>query len=174
MKLEIKYGLILFAIMLIPTMAFIFFDFNIFSGLSLWGSMLFTLVFLVFAGIQKRKSLGGYMDYGQAFKTIFLVSIISAVPSVIVSSMVYANNPKAKVMLSEYGKSSNDWVAGMMSKVTGESKEEILLKMDQDQEKQDEELSSLSTVTMLFGAVLNSLIYALILSVFVKKKPKVT
>jgi len=174
MKLEIKYGLILFGIAIIPTLGFLFFDMNPLSGPVMWGSMLVTFIFLVFAGIQKRKSLGGYMDFGQAFKTIFLVALISSIPSAFVGYFTLIDNPKADALMQEYGKSSGDWIAGMQSKITGESKEEILLKMEQENENLGSEKPSFGIGTMLFGSILNSLLYALVLSVFVKKKPKVT
>lgn len=129
------------------------------------------LFFLIRAGRQQRKKLGGFIGFGEVFVSSIAIIAIASFISAIFSYLMFLNNPEFIELAKE---TTNQMMESTLSMV-GMSAEQIALEIEEANEKQDpDQYTSLSTlpINWLGPIIFPGLIYALIASLIVKKTDK--
>ena len=86
----VKWGLISAAISIIITLLLYVVDYTLMVQLKfLFFSLAIYLGLVIYAGIDYRKSVGGYLDFGKAFLHGFIVFALSGLVSTIFSILLY-------------------------------------------------------------------------------------
>jgi hypothetical protein len=134
-------------------------------------SLVIYLFFLIRAGFQKRKNLGGFLGFGEVFVSSIAIYAIASFIAVIFSFIMLKLNPELVELVKESSNSMNESMLSM----SGMSEEQIALAIEEANETIDpNQFTSLSTyitgwlVTIIFPGLL----YALIASLITKKKDK--
>ncbi len=126
-----------------------------------------SLFFLIRAGFQQRKNLGGYMGFGQVFvASIAIYAMASFIIYMIFSTLMVKFNPELLELMRE---ASNKVIESTMS-MMGMSQEEIALAIEEANEKPLQFSLSSQFVTWIIGIILPGCVYALIASLITKKK----
>ncbi len=173
MKNILLNGLLAGAVFIIAYLVFYFIDpsLNFDVTLSIIYTTIIYLFFLIRAAFQQRKSLGGFLGFGEVFVGSIAIYAIASFIGVIFTLIMMRLNPELVELMKE---SSNQAAESMLS-MTGQSKEQIALVIEEANESQDfNQLTSLSTQLMgwLINIIFPGLIYALIASLVTKKKDK--
>jgi len=72
---SIKYGIIAGIVMIVILLLIYFVSVNALAGVVIYTVYLSLIFFMIWGGITIRKELGGFKNYGQAFLTVFIISI---------------------------------------------------------------------------------------------------
>lgn len=131
--------------------------------------LVITILFLVLAGKEKREDLGGYASFGQVFPTLFLVSIISAVISVIFGYILMnVIDPGLIDVQKEASMDSTRWILELMG-VEGDDMDAALEATAEELDKQEfggvKQMMTGLIAAGFFGAFISAIV-----SLFVKKK----
>ncbi len=129
------------------------------------------LFFIIRAGLQQRKKLGGFLGFGEVFVSSIAIYAIASLIAVTFSYIMIKLNPELVELMKE---SSNSMSESMLS-MSGMSEEQIALTIEEANEIADpNQSSSLSTQILgwLGGIIIFGLPYALIASLITKKKDK--
>jgi len=129
------------------------------------------LFFLIRAGFQQRKNLGGFLGFGEVFVPSIAIYAIASFIAMIFSFIMLKLNPELVELLKESSNSMNESMLGM----SGMSEEQIALAIEEANEMVDpNQFTSLSTMLIgwLGGIIFPGLLYALIASLITKKKAK--
>ena len=139
--------------------------------LSILTSLIIYLFFLIRAGLQQRKRLGGFIGFGEVFVSSIAIYTIVSFIAVTFSYILIKLNPELVEFMKESSNQMNESVMGM----TGMSKEQIELAIEEANETVDpNQFNSISISLMgwLGGVIFPGLLYALIASLITKKKDK--
>jgi len=134
-------------------------------------SLVIYLFFLIRAGFQKRKSLGGFLGLGEVFVSSIAIYTIASFIATIFSLIMIKLNPELVELIKESSNSMNERMLGM----SGMSEEQIALALEEANEKTDpNQFTSLSTVFIgwLVTIIFPGLLYAVIAAFITKKKDK--
>jgi len=132
------------------------------------GSVIY-LFFLIRAGFQQRKKLGGYLGFGEVFISSIAIYAIGALIGAMFTYIMVEFNPELTPIIQESSKSMNESVLSM----SGMSEEQIALIIEEANENTDpEQIYTLSTVFIgwLGSIIFPGLLFALIASLVTKKK----
>jgi hypothetical protein len=91
-KLSIRYGLIIGVISIVLTLIFWVID-PLMQYTNSWVSFLvfvIMIVLLVVFGIETRKAAGGYWTFGEAFKSLLLMSVIVSILTAVFNYILFA------------------------------------------------------------------------------------
>lgn len=184
MKRTLQFGLIAGVITVIPTAIILFSGSTILfenSWLSMAMGLLIPLGFMIAGGLRERKAQGGYMAYGQALKTTYVIYVVSALVALLFTVLFHnvidpgymERNREVMLNASEEGARKGMEMMGM-------SEAQIMEAMDQQSEAMQKSVEDqmnlykgpkgilLSTLMLLvFGIIL-----ALIAALFVRRNPK--
>lgn len=134
-------------------------------------SLVIYLFFLIRAGLQQRKNLGGFLGFGEVFvSSIAIYAIASFIVTIFLYIMIKLN-PELVELIKESSNSMSESIYGIM----GMSEEQIALTIEEANEMVDHnQIFSLSTLLMnwLVAIIIPGLLYALIASLITKKKDK--
>ncbi len=173
MKNILLNGLLAGAVLIVVYLVFYFIDpsLNFDLTLGIIYPPIIYLFFLIRAGFQQRKSLGGFLGFGEAFVRSIAIYAIASFIGVIFTIIMIKLNPE----LVELMKESSNQVAESMLSMTGQSKEQIALAIEEAKESQDSnKFTSLSAqlIGWLVNIIFPGFIFALIASLVTKKKDK--
>jgi len=128
------------------------------------------LFFLIRAGFQQRKRLGGFLGFGEVFVPSIAIYAIGSLIGLIFTIIMLTTDPEFAELMRETSKEAMERTL----KVTGMSEDQIALEMEKANENQKNDVTSLSTlfVGWLISIIVPGLIYALIASLITKKKDK--
>jgi len=129
------------------------------------------LFFLIRAGFQKRKKLGGFLGFGEVFVSSIAIYTIASFIVVIFSFIMIKLNPELVELVKESSNQMNESMMGMM----GMSEEQIALAIEEANEMVDPNqftLLSTALIGWLVTIIFPGLLYALIASLITKKKDK--
>ncbi len=129
------------------------------------------LFFLIRAGLQQRKRLGGFLGFGEVFVPSIAIYAIASFIAVTFSYVMIKLNPEFIELMIE---SSNNMSESMMS-MAGMSEEQIALAIEEANEREDLNQASLLVSQVsgwIGGIIIFGLPYALIASLITKKKDK--
>lgn len=180
MKFEFVHGLIFGLLSLASIGIYILMDVNLFNPVTSLIATIVTFGFLIYAGLKKRKLEGGYLDYGSAVKSIFIIALVGSIISGVGTTALLADSEKAKQDFVELSTKSSEFGYKLGAKMSGASEEEAALKLEEAKEKRGGDLSKgqmdypfswsalpLSLVMNLFMV----LFYSLLIALFVRKNP---
>ena len=134
-------------------------------------STIIYLFFLIRAGFQQRKNLGGFLGFGEIFVPSIAIYAIASLIGVIFSFIMIILNPELVELVKESANQMNENIFSMM----GMSEEQIALAIEEANESLDpNQFTSLSTTLIgwLVTIIFPGLLYALIASLITKKKDK--
>ena len=134
-------------------------------------STIIYLFFLIRAGFQQRKMLGGFLGFGEVFVPSIAIYALASFMGVIFTFIMIIFNPELVELMKERANQVMESTFGMM----GMSEEQIALAIEEANEKQDpDQFTSLSTTLTgwLITIIFPGLLYALIASLITKKKDK--
>lgn len=182
MKFELIHGVILAVISFIIMVAFYFGGISFFSGTFFLLSTAVHVAYLVYAGLLKRKEgVDGFLDYGTAFKSIFIISLLAGVIGGLASCLAFSDNDKIKQDFQTYTVESGQMGFKLGAMMSGKSAEEAEVAAKEREGEIKEKSSSMFEIedpfsfdTFIFGMVTTvfySLIWGLIISIFVRKNP---
>ena len=129
------------------------------------------LFFLIRAGFQQRKRLGGFLGFGEVFVPSMGIYAIASFMAVTFMFIMMKLNPELVELMKE---SSNNMSESMMS-MAGMSEEQIALAIEEANEVEDPNRALSLTAQIsgwLGGIIIFGLPYALIASLITKKKDK--
>jgi len=129
------------------------------------------LFFMIRAGIRKRKSLGGFISFGEVFVPSIAIYAIASFTAMAFTLIMLNLDPE----LMELMKETSSQTTESMFRMTGMSEEQIALAIEETSESRDFDKGSIFSnmfVGWLIGIIIPGLIYALIASLIVKKKDK--
>ncbi len=162
----LKWGIIQFLIVsvLFYIIYFVNLRFAVTSGM--WLSLPFSISLLVIQGIQARKFNNGALSYGDAFKTLFIASVISAALFTTTHFLVKTVSP---ALAEEEQAITIETTAERMAGwgMDDDKIDETIEKM----EEQDASPTILQSLIMFIASSIFSTILVLIIAIFVKKKP---
>ncbi len=173
MKNILLNGLLAGAVFIVVYLVFYFIDPSLNFDFTL-GTIYTTIIYLFFlirAGFQQRKSLGGFLGFGEVFVRSIAIFAIASFIGVIFMIVMIRLNPELVELMKE---TSNQLMESMLN-MMGQSEEQIALKIEEANESQDpNQFTSLSTqlIGWLIGIIFPGFIYALIASLITKKKDK--
>lgn len=179
MNFEIKHGLILAAIGLTLMLACYFMNVTLFGSFYIIGAIAVGKIYLVYAGLLKRKqSTDGFLDYGTAFKTLFMIGLISGALGLIIGPVLFNNNEKLMTEFKEYKEASGEFGFKLGAVLGGMSEEEAALKAkerkgeptDNPMDFEDPFAYNLIPFNLL-NIVIGAIFWALIIAIFIKKSP---
>ena len=129
------------------------------------------LFFLIRAGLQQRKRLGGFLGFGEVFVPSIAIYAIASFMAVAFMFIMMKLNPELIELMKE---SSNSMSESMLS-MAGMSEEQIALAIEEANEVEDTNQALLLSAQIsgwLGGIIIFGLPYALIASLITKKKDK--
>jgi uncharacterized protein DUF4199 len=85
----LTYGVILGLVMIIYTVILYLGGVKLFISPLAWVAWCIPIVVAVLGGLKQKKALGGYMSYGEALKTVFLICVIGSLISTIFSYVLF-------------------------------------------------------------------------------------
>jgi len=163
----IKWGLIMGAVSIVLTITFYAVDYSMLADWKF--GILFILIFIgltIYAGINYRNQIGGFMPYGKAFQhgfvmmavcgivsTIFMILLYTVIDPELPQKLIDASIEKAEAMMESFG-------------VAGDQMEKALEDARKRSEGQFSAMGALKNYG--FGLIFYAII-ALITSLFVRK-----
>ena len=173
MRYILLNGLMAGAVFIVVYLVFYFIDpsLNFDFTLGIIISTIIYLFFLIRAGFQQRKSLGGFLGFGEVFVPSIAIYTIASFIGVIFAFIMLKLDPE----LLELMKESSGQILESMLSMMGQSEEQIALAVEEANEKQDFNQSTLLSTTLLgwlIGIIFPGLIYALLATLITKKKDK--
>lgn len=164
----VKWGLIQFIILAAVYFTMYFIDVRFAVTTGMWITMPLSIALLVVQGLQARPLDGGTLTYGNAFKTLFIAAVISSILFIasgfVIKSYVAPDKAEEEKIIN-----IENTVAGMEKWDMDEEK--IDLVVEKMQEK-DAKPTITDTLLGLVFFIFFDTILALIIAIFVKKKPK--
>ncbi len=163
----IRWGGILGAVSILITMTLYAVDYTLMVQLkTLFLSLLIYLGLVIYAGINYRNSIGGYLSFGKAFQHGFLVLAISALISTIFNILLYtAIDPELPQKLTD---ASIENTRQMMENF-GAPEDQIDEALEQARERSDDQFSVGGLALGYVWILVFSAIMALISGLIVKK-----
>lgn len=163
----VKWGILQF--LFSGLLYFVVYYINIRFALSTgkWLFLAISLTILVIQGLQARSIDGGWLTYGDAFKTLFIACAVSSALFVTSDFVVKTVSPalaeeENTITIERTAEQMADWGA------TEEKIEETIEKM----EEQSAAPTVVGSILKFVGSLLFNTILILIISIFVKKKNK--
>jgi hypothetical protein len=163
----IRWGGILGAVSILITMTLYAVDYTLMVQLkTLFLSLLIYLGLVIYAGINYRNSIGGYLSFGKAFQHGFLVLAISALISTIFNILLYtAIDPELPQKLTD---ASIENTRQMMENF-GAPEDQVDEALEQARERSDDQFSVGGLALGYVWILVFSAIMALISGLIVKK-----
>lgn len=167
MSHALRYGSIMGVIGIVLTLLFYAVDFSLLADWKI-GILLFLIFigFVMYAGIDYRKKVGGYLSYGNAFKHSFITFAIGGLIGTIANIVLYGLiDPELPQKLTEVGLENTE---SMMSKF-GAPQDKIDEQMDQLRETLP---AQFSVFGLIKGYGIGLIIYAVlsaITALFIRK-----
>lgn len=173
MKNILINGLLAGAVSIVVYLVFYFINpsLNFNYTLSIIISTIIYLFFLIRAGFQQRKNLGGFLGFGEVFVPSIAIYALASFIGVIFTFIMIILNPELIELVKE---SANQMMESTLG-ITGMSEEQIALAIEEANESQDpDQYTSLGTTLTgwLITIIFPGLLYALIASLITKKKDK--
>lgn len=129
-------------------------------------STIVSIFFLVRAGFQQRKSLGGYLGFSEVFVASLAIFAIGSFIIVLFTTLMIKFNPELLELMREMSNKTMASTMRMMDKSPGE----IALAIEEANENGPQFTLSTQLVSWIIGIILPGCIYALITSLITKKK----
>lgn len=167
----IKWGLIIGAVSIILNVLLYVFDYTLMVQLkTLFALLLVYLGITIYAGIDYRNSIDGFLPYGKAFVHGFLVLAISALVATLFNMVLYNFiDPELPQKLTD---ASIDNTREMMTSF-GAPEESIDEALEKTRESTARQFTLTGQLLSLISIFFFSAIMALISAIFVKKNPPV-
>lgn len=164
----VKWGIIQFVIVGVAYFTMYFIDVGFAVTTGMWITMPISIALLVVQGLQARPFGGGILTYGDAFKTLFIAALVSSILFVasgfVIKSYIAPEKAEEEKIIN-----IENTIAGMEKWDMDEDK--IDLVVEKMQEK-DARPSVSDTLLALVFFVFFDTVLALVIAIFVKKKPK--
>ena len=172
MKNILLNGLLAGAVFIVVYLVFYFIDPSLNFDFTL-GTIYTTIIYLFFlirAGFQQRKSLGGFLGFGEVFVSSIAIYAIASFIGVIFMIIMIRLNPELVELTKE---TSNQFIENTLS-MMGQSEEQIALAIEEANERDPNQFTSFGTqlIGWLIGIIFPGFIYALIATLITKKKDK--
>ena len=173
MKNILLNGLLAGVVFIVVYLVFYFIDpsLNFDYTLAIIYTSIIYLFFLIRAGFQQRKSLGGFLGFGEVFVPSIAIYAIASFIGIIFTFIMMKINPE----LVELTKESSNRVMKSTMSMMGMSEEQVALAIEEANESQDPNQYT-SFGTQLLGwlgtIIFPGLIFVLIASFVTKKKDK--
>ena len=162
----LKWGIIQFLIVgvLFYVLYFVNLRFAVTSGM--WVTLPISISILVIQGVQARKFNNGALSYGEAFRTLFIASVISSALFTTTNFLVKTTNPafaeeEQAITIEKTAERMAGW--GMDDDKIDEAIEKM--------EEKDARPSIFDSIIFFVASSIFSTLLILIIAIFVKKKP---
>jgi len=184
MKRTLIFGLIAGVVTIIPTAIILFSGSTILfekSWLAMAMGLLIPMAFMIVGGLRERRVLGGFMAYGHALKTTYVIYAISTILGILFATLFhngvdpgYMERNKEVIMKS--GEDGQRWAM----ELAGASEADILNALDETLEAREKQFNDQvdlvkkpkGILLQLFLSLVFGILLALIAALFVRRNPK--